>query len=318
MVTMEDDDSLHAARHWCFTINNYDEELIQLTFDSWKRITKYLVFGFETGESGTPHVQGYMALKVKRRLTALKTLHPGAHWEISRGTPDQASLYCKKDGKFIEWGVLPVTSGQATAVVWEDIHELAKERDMQGFLDRYKALSFLHLRCFKELMEAYQTVPSSLPLLENYWFLGASGTGKSRTARARYPQHYLKPTATKWWNGYDGQDTVIIDDLGKDHGYVMEWLKTWSDHYPFQAETKGAHTGLIRPKRFVITTQYEMEEITQDQKLLEAIRRRFTLVKFGNGLGEQKMEVEKTDDVESDVTWLDEADLDFSDAVTID
>jgi hypothetical protein len=72
--------------NWCFTLNNYtsaDEETF-LNLDA-----KYLVYGREVGAEGTPHLQGYIQFMSKKRLTALKKLHPSAHWEPAKG--DQLS-----------------------------------------------------------------------------------------------------------------------------------------------------------------------------------------------------------------------------------
>lgn len=106
----------NPKKHWCFTINNWTaEELDQivegLTRDDGVQIWEYLVVGREEGENGTPHLQGYGILKTKLRLRNVKLL-PGfarAHLESARGTPKQASDYCKKEGDFEEFGDLPVS-----------------------------------------------------------------------------------------------------------------------------------------------------------------------------------------------------------------
>lgn len=289
--------TMSLAKHWCFTINNYDEVTVQHMFNTWE--CKYLVMGKEVGDSETPHIQGYVVLENKRNLNYVKALCPTAHWEITRGNPKQASDYCKKDGDFLERGELPespsAAGGEATRQKWLAIHSLAKHKRVDEFLRDYPQESFLHLNKFRELQNEYALKPRQIDTLTNFWYIGKSGSGKSRTARQRYPEAYIKPTATKWWPNYHGENEVIIDDVGKDHEYVLEWLKNWCDHYPFQAESKGSHTGLIRPRVFVITSQYHWNDITMDQHLRDAIQRRFTVMKFGHGLGEHSYQ-SNTDD----------------------
>jgi len=97
-----------ATRHWCFTLNNWtsdeDDALRQLGEDS---IT-YLVYGYEVGDNGTKHLQGYVVFAERCRLqTAKQRVSPRAHLEAKRGTPLQAADYCKKDGVYVEFGRLP-------------------------------------------------------------------------------------------------------------------------------------------------------------------------------------------------------------------
>ena len=93
------------AKHWCFTLNNPGEEEVP----EWPVDVQYYVIGIETGASGTPHWQGYVCFTKQLRLTQLKRLMPRAHWEVMRGTPQQAADYCKKDGNYQEDGILPAS-----------------------------------------------------------------------------------------------------------------------------------------------------------------------------------------------------------------
>jgi len=100
------------TKRWCFTLNNYtDDHLIHLR--SLAESCDYLVFGREVGASGTPHLQGFVIFKERKRLTSAKSQLPGnPHLQSARGTPAQASDYCKKDHDFEEFGQLPAPQGK--------------------------------------------------------------------------------------------------------------------------------------------------------------------------------------------------------------
>lgn len=60
--------------------------------------------GYEVGENGTRHLQGYVEILVPTRLGALKKVYPKAHWEFSRGSSKENYDYCTKDGRFETFG----------------------------------------------------------------------------------------------------------------------------------------------------------------------------------------------------------------------
>jgi len=95
------------SRSYVFTLNNYVEPDVARLRALGGEVS-YLVFGREVGDSGTPHLQGYVVFN--RRVafaTAKRSIGDRAHLEVTRGTPEQASDYCKKDGDFEEFGSLP-------------------------------------------------------------------------------------------------------------------------------------------------------------------------------------------------------------------
>lgn len=90
-------------RHWAFTLNNYtDDDLDKL--QSLPSGAVYLVYGKEIGESGTPHLQGFISYKSARNVSGIRDFFNGsAHVEVARN-PAAAAQYCKKEGNFIEFG----------------------------------------------------------------------------------------------------------------------------------------------------------------------------------------------------------------------
>lgn len=115
--------------------------------------------------------------------------------------------------------------------------------------------------------------------------MGPSGVGKSTKARALAVERngnaddghafFTKEADHKWWDGYNGQPTVIIDDVGPQHKHLGPLLKIWADRWAFQAETKGGSTGWVRPNHIIVTSQYRITECFGDISTCNALSRRF-------------------------------------------
>lgn len=92
-----------AAKCWCFTLNNYSD----VDYERIKVIDcEYLVCGKEVGENGTPHLQGFIKFKSRKRMQQVKSAigsNPHVEKAIDVGA---ASEYCKKENNFFEKGSL--------------------------------------------------------------------------------------------------------------------------------------------------------------------------------------------------------------------
>lgn len=268
---------MSKSRDYCYTINNYTDAHIELLQEL---DCAYVVYGKEVGESGTPHLQGYVRFPTPRTMKSVINKIPGAHIEIKKGTCEQAIAYCKKDGVVYERGEAPMTQsqkGDCNKRRFEEAFEAAKE----GRHDDIPAdLRTRYYATYKKIREDHLTKPEPLTELQNEWRYGPTGTGKSRSAQELYPDAYLKKANTKWWDGYIDQEVVIIDDFDKYHVQLGYELKIWLDHYPFIAERKGS-SSMIRPKKIIITSNYHPSDIWDDQKTLDPVLRRVQLVKYG-------------------------------------
>jgi len=107
------------SARWVFTINNYTDDTINslnTLFADTTRGVSYLIYGRETADTGTPHLQGYIVLKTRvRRSTITRLLGGHCFVEIAKGNNKQASDYCKKQHDWTVWGDLPsdkVTQGK--------------------------------------------------------------------------------------------------------------------------------------------------------------------------------------------------------------
>lgn len=89
------------------------------------------------------------------------------------------------------------------------------------------------------------------------WYWGPPGTGKSHTARANFPEAYLK-AQNKWFDGYQAQKSIIIDDFDKGGICLGHHLKIWADKYACNGEVKGGHVPL-QHETLVVTSNYSIE-----------------------------------------------------------
>lgn len=97
MAQSENGNTIHSrqrVRHWCFTLNNYTDNDIKDLCTSLSEGN--YVFQKETGESGTPHLQGFVSFKHPRTLTGMKRINGRCHWEVARNI-NAAKDYCWKE-----------------------------------------------------------------------------------------------------------------------------------------------------------------------------------------------------------------------------
>lgn len=107
-----------SHRRYCFTKNNYTDDDEQLLFEFGERESVvYLVYGRELAPTtGTKHLQGFFILSSPQRITWLNTNLFQCHYEVTRGTSQQAADYCKKENDFEEYGTFPASAGKRTDI----------------------------------------------------------------------------------------------------------------------------------------------------------------------------------------------------------
>jgi len=269
------------SRAWTFTLNNYvDADLARLADSDAYR---YCLYGKEVGESGTPHLQGYLYFPGPVRMQSVKKVAGDrAHVEIARGSVKHNFDYCTKDGDAVEHGDRPdfqEEKGKKEKARYKRAWDLAKCGDVERIAEESPDIA---LRFYSTIKRIKQDALTERKLTDTpeimQWYYGPSGTGKSRKAREENPDAYLK-NCNKWWDGYVDQDVVLVEDFDRKHDVLVHHLKLWADRYPFLAEVKnGSMT--IRPRRIIVTSNYHPKDIWTEEKDFGPILRRFHVTHF--------------------------------------
>lgn len=294
---LSDGQEPYQSVNWAYTVNNYTgEELahiksLAVAGGPLKRIRQQLEIAPSTG---TPHVQGVLCLKQKITRAALQKMMVPSRPTYFSCKPCYASVasnwdYCSKEGGTdpFEW-----SNGedvQDTAKLDADgraavLLDLAEAGDWKTLRAEHQAAWLYQKRALVNARAAVLKVVDVLDgVLDNYWIYGAAGTGKDVYARTMAPHAYTKSANTKWWCNYDGQEDVILRDLGKSVVNVWDDFKLWTDRYKFNGEWKGAGFE-IRPRRVIVTSNKSPKDLANDLGLdaveYGAFLRRFQVIEI--------------------------------------
>lgn len=240
------------ARNWVFTWNNYTTEDVIYT----KTVPcKYITWGEEIGEQGTRHLQGYVEFDTVKSLKTLRELFKNNHCEIRKGSQEQAIAYCHKDGfGIVECGT---KARQGSRNDLDTIRQMAADEGMTsvarvGNLQQIKVAEKFLTYC--EPGRTWET--------EVTWICGPSGLGKStlamQLAESFGGRTYTKSNNSKFWDGYDGHETIIIDDF-RDWWYPLTEVLRILNGKNCQIECKGSSRQLLA-RHVIITSIHEPDK----------------------------------------------------------
>lgn len=225
-------------------------------------------------DTGYLHWQLLVAFEKKCRLAAVKrTFGDGVHAELTRSAA--ANDYVWKDetsigGTRFELGKLKTKRNSEAD--WASVLDHAKRGRMGDIPPDIVVRHYGNLR--RIAMDHLTPVAIERRIIV-YW--GESGTGKSRRAWSEAGlDAYPKDPLTKFWDGYQNQEHVVIDEFrgGISIGHVLRWF----DRYPVNIEIKGAAVTLKATKIWITSNLEPINWYPDlDQETKQALLRRLEI-----------------------------------------
>lgn len=275
----------HGARlsRFVFTLNNYTEEEER----ALKTITdvKWLIFGKEVGDNGTPHLQGACVIGKQIAFSTVKKW-PGlsrAHIETMHGTPQQSLDYCtKQDANAYIFGEMPAAGKR------NDLHDTIKlMKDGNTLRDIVNSDNIASIATIVRYPRGLQSISNLLtppdrrpPVVA--WLYGPTGVGKTRCAvefaKLHSGEYWMSSGSLQWFNGYDGQKVAILDDY-RSGQCPFEFFLRLLDRYPMRVQIKGEYVQWV-PEVIIITAPQDPEQmhLVQRKEHCDQLTRRITLI----------------------------------------
>lgn len=224
--------------------------------------------------TGYEHWQLVAHFKQPTRLATVKRYF-GARAHAEPTASAAAEAYVWKEDTAVpntrfELGRQPIRRNNATD--WARVRELAATGNLNDVDDDILVRYYHNLRS----IASDHTKPIAMDRSVSVWW-GPTNCGKSHAAwQAAGGDAYPKDPRTKFWDGYDGDNHVVIDEFrgGIDISHILRWF----DKYPVRVEIKGSTKPLMATHFFVTSNIHPRDWYPDlDNDTIDALLRRMTI-----------------------------------------
>lgn len=263
----DEEDGKQKVRAMAFT--DYSELEPRLKME---QKSKYLCYGPELTKKGQHHWQGYVYWISPRSIRACAKAY-GCTFKVARGSAERNRVYCgaglyicpkkikikQPNPEFKEFGKIPQQGERNDLIQLRDqiidgkrVDEIMTENPVayHKFGRTLNALEDVILR------KKYRTAMTTCD-----WYWGPTGVGKSHTCFHGYDPDkcYILPNDRGWWDGYKGQEIVIINEY---RGWIpYDELLQLIDKWPYNVRRRNREPTPFTSKHVIITCSMPPEDI---------------------------------------------------------
>lgn len=208
-------------------------------------------------------------------------LNTYVHFSPCRGTASENISYCSKDDNYFEYGEEPKQGERK---------DLAQLRDMiknegltiNEILTEYDPnIYYMWGRTLKEYCNYYDNLIKRNFVTTCEWLYGKTKLGKSKYAfeQIKDKSHYIHSIKDNgWWDGYKGEEVVIIDEFRANKSIDFSMLLQLIDRYPYKVNRRGQEPRQFISKHIIITCPQSPQQcfknkLEEDDNINQLLRR---------------------------------------------
>lgn len=258
------------SRNYCFTAWNEDFSHINIKafYNEYDDIIRGLLVGDEIAPTtGKRHWQGFIQFKNKKTKGGAFTILKHA-FKINfsqglfacKGTEKDNDIYCSKSNKTIKLGTFKTQGGRTDL---EEIYRLIKNGSSMLYIaENFASQWTQYRRSFEKYKELCQQRSSrSIRKLHVELISGPTNTYKTSsvfTASDPEDTFLIDGSDLQWWDGYNGEKTLIIDEYNNDVK-ITQLLKLL-DKFPKRLSIKGGFTYANWTEVYITTNLAQLHE----------------------------------------------------------
>jgi len=277
------------ALKWAFTLHVDAEDAEPPLWNP--EVMKFLKYQLERApRTGQLHWQGAVHFVSQCRLPQAKArmgndrihMEPARNWEqlLDYVWKDETSV-----GRRAQHGEV-IRQGQRKDI--EMAVELVQRGETMTAVAQAYPMTYVRAHRGLQALQAALTPATDVLDRKAVWIYGAAGTGKTRFASTSCGSCYrVLDYVHPWFDGYEGENCAVFDDVDKTCGMSYNAVKRWTDIYKMNVPVKGGSVAW-QPKIVVFTSNTWMADGFQDlgDEHLVALRRRIREFVFPNQIEE--------------------------------
>jgi len=280
----------NGSRRFAVTQYNYDDEWIKRIQDS-DLFHKWVWQEEKAPTTGRLHLQCFFHTKARITFAKLKQRFHLDHVEQAKGSELKNFEYCTKEhtatGRYqmqmqgSVWN-LKTKTGLKRKKMLDACADIANGKTERYIAQTYPEIFLRHSNGVPSLIKHHKPSPSPTRPITVIALLGPTGTGKSHWARqlahyqrlSIYSKMIQKAGETMWFQGYTGQDILLLDDF--DAGQIeYRTLLTYLDVYAVKGQIKGGDVDLTY--NTVIITSNTLPRQWYPNEEISPLMRRITI-----------------------------------------